>query len=243
MTLKGILTLILVSLLSMAAFGQDEPPQISVQSNPPGATVTIEGEAYLTGVTPAAFYQTLIGHYLLKVSRSGFETHSYRVMLSPDRPTVINVDLIPKTRFKAAARSVFIPGWGQRYSEHDGRGKLFTGLAAAAVGYYLVTDANFDDKNDVFLERLSQYDAMAAGGSLADIKWMQPRLDKAQQEAWDAENRRRLAIGMVVAVWGWSVLDALLLFPENGAEVSVMGLSLAPKTGFGEVGLKLSRSF
>jgi hypothetical protein len=243
MTLKGILTLILVSLLNIAAVGQDEPAQISVQSNPPGATVTIEGEARLSGVTPAAFHQTLIGDYLLKVSRSGFETYSSRVMLSPDRPIVINVDLVPKTRFKAAARSVFIPGWGQRYSEHNGRRMLFTGLAVAAVGYYLMADADFDDKNDVFLDRLSQYDASAAGGSLADLKWIQPRLDKAQREAWDAENRRRFAIGMVVAVWGWSVLDALLLFPENRAEISVKGLSLVPTTGLGQVGLKLSRNF
>jgi len=243
MALKGILTLVLVSLLNIAAVGQEKPPQINVQSNPQGATVTIEGEAYLTGVTPAAFHQTLIGDYLLKVSRSGFETHSSRVFLSPDRPTVINVDLVPKTRFKAAARSIFIPGWGQRYSEKNSRGMLFSGLAAAAVGYYFIVDADFDDKNDVFLDRLSQYDAIAAGGSLADLKWVQPRLDKAQREAWDAENRRRFAVGMVVAVWGWSVLDALLLFPEHGTEVSVMGLSLAPSSGFGEVGLKLSRSF
>lgn len=243
MTLKGILTLILLSLLNIAVVGQEEQPQISVRSNPPGATVTIDGEAFLTGVTPAAFHQVLIGDYLLKVSRSGFETHSSRVFLSPHRPTVIEVDLVRKTRYKAAARSIFIPGWGQRYSEKNGRGMLLTGLAIAAVGYYYVADNDFEDKNDVFIDWLNEYDARAASGSIADLAWLQPRLDKAQRQAWEAENKRRIAIGMVVAVWGWSVLDALFLFPETGAEVSVMGLSLAPSAGVGEVGLKLSRSF
>ena len=243
MTLKGILTLILLSLSNIAAVGQESTPQITVKSNPPGATVTIKGEAYLTGVTPTAFHQTLIGDYVLKVSRSGFETYSSRVYLSPDRPTVLNVDLVPKTRFKAAARSIFIPGWGQRYSEHKDRGMLFTGLAIAAAGYFSITDSDFDDKNDLFLERLAQYDAVAAGGSIAELKRLQPILNRAQQAARDAEDRRRISIGMVVGVWAWSVLDALLLFPENSADISVKGVSLTTTAGPGQVGLKLSRSF
>ena len=216
---------------------------VTVRSTPEGARATLDGEMVVSGVTPARFEYPLVGEYKLTLKRYGYETYSTRITLDPNRPVDIDVRLSPRTRFKAAARSLIIPGWGQKYTGQHTKAFLFATLAVASVATYLIVDADFDDKYDLYRETLARYDSLRASGSLEDLRRLQPELDAAQDRAYDAENVRRVMIGATVAVWGLNLLDVLLFYPAERATVSVKGLSLRPSAKPDEIGMVISKRF
>ncbi len=246
MLLKRNLTTILVCLLvPWAVQAQDVPAgNITVRSTPPGAEVTLKGDATVTGVTPTTFSQTLIGAYQVELCRYGYEKYTTHMTLDPSKQLALDITLVPKTRLKAAARSLFIPGWGQRYGDQKTKGFFFTVLAAGSVATYLILDNRFRDKFDEFEARRNAFDsARAAGGSYADLQTLQQSLASAQKTAYDAENVRRISIGAVVGLWAFNVLDALLFFPEERGTFTVKGVSVKPTAGNGTFGLALTRGF
>jgi len=216
---------------------------LTVRSNPTGADVRVDGEASAAGITPVTFNYPLIGQYDLRISKYGYETYKTRVALDPAKGMVVDIRLSPKTRFKAAARSVFIPGWGQRYAEQKTKGFFLHLLAAGSVAAFVITDHDFNRKFDRFEILRAEYDSAK---SVESPEQMQVRFDllyDAQKKAYDAENTRRISIGSVIAVWGIGVLDALLFTPEERASFSVKGVAIEPQTGSGALGLRLSKSF
>ncbi len=216
---------------------------VIIHSNPEGAQVTLSGEVVVSGVSPVRFRHPLIGNYKLILKKHGYESYSTRVVLDPTRQMEINVRLSPKTRFKAAVRSLFIPGWGQKYSDRKARGYLFGTLAVGSIIAYFVTDADFDDKYDLYQEKLREYDSLSTTGNITDLRRLKRELDKAQDDAYDAENGRRVATGAAIATWGINLLDVLFFFPEEKANVSVKGLSVRPSAAPGKVGLTVSKRF
>ncbi len=216
---------------------------VKVSSNPDGAMVRITGEVTVAGVTPARFEQLLIGDYRLDIRKYGYESYSSRILVDPSEPMNIDIHLVPKTRFKAAVRSILIPGWGQRYFEKGKRGTLYTALAVASVAGYFLADNEFDDKFDLYEARLARYDSLATLGTLGELRTLKPQLDEAQQDAYDAENVRRVAIGSVIAVWSINVLDVLFFSVPNRATFSVKGLSVNPGSINGSPAITLSRNF
>ncbi len=245
MALKRILTAVVAITTFPILSGAQESVQgdVTVRSNPEGAQVTLSGEAIVSGVTPVRFRQLLIGDYGLVLKRPGYETYSDRVVLDPTKKMEINVRLSPKTRFKAAVRSLFIPGWGQKYTDQKTKGCLFAALALGSVAAYLIADGDFDDKYDTFQEKLHDYDSTYAAGSIEDLRRLKSELDAAQKEAYDAENVRRITTGAVIAVWGINVLDVLFFFPEQRATLSVKGLAIRPSADPDKVGLTISKAF
>lgn len=212
-----------------------------VNSNPPGAQVVISGDAELSGVTPTHFQQRLIGRYNVTVKKSGYESHSTEVLLDPSRETTIDASLSPKTAFKAGLRSVFIPGWGQRYSERKTKGFIFTAGAALAGGAFLLADAKFNDKFDDLEDIRSQ---IANEQSLERKRQLAIQEKTAQNKAYDAENVRRVTIGVFAGIWALNVLDALLFFPLNhDDEVTTQKLTITPQSNFENVGVQVSVAF
>jgi hypothetical protein len=215
---------------------------LMVRSSPDGAEATIEGDGVaVTGVTPTLFQHGLVGQYKLKVRRRGYETYTTDVVLDPGRQSELSVALTPKTRLKAAVRSTFIPGWGQRYSEQKTKGRIFNILAVGSLVAFLISDHEFDREFARYETSLARFDqAVADGASRPRLEQLLARLDSDQQRAYDAENARRIVIGSVIAVWGLSLLDALFLFPDVRSDVSIKGVSVSPTTQNGNVGLSLS---
>ena len=165
-------------------------------------------------------------------------------MLDPTKQMELSIRLSPKTRWKAAARSIIIPGWGQRYADRKGKALLFHLLAAGSFAAYLITDSDFDDKYDRYDDLLQEYDAARnSGSSFDDLERLHSELLAAQDEAYDAENVRRIAIGSVVGVWALNLIDALFFFPEDKGTFSVKGLEIEPTTGTQSLGLKLTHRF
>lgn len=245
MVLKNILAVIaMLSVMPSTIWCQrNMMADFTVKSVPEGAQVTLKGEARVAGITPARFRQLLIGNYDVIVQRQGYETYRTRVAIDPTKPMEVNVTLSPKTRFKAAARSLFIPGWGQRYADQKLKGYTYTFLAAASITAYLITDRDFDIKYDRYMTVKHEYDSLSRHGNINELQYAYARLQRTQHDAWDAENLRRISIGSAIGTWGLSFLDALFFFPNNRSTIFVKGLSVAPSTDPTNVGLQLSFKF
>jgi hypothetical protein len=239
MLLKRILTLVTLLLtLSGAATAQTSADAgvaagIVIRTSPPGAEVVLEGDAVVTGITPATIRYPLIGPYKLTIKRSGYEKYKSDLVLNPSQQLQLDISLSRKTPIKAAVRSMFLPGWGQNYSEQKTKAFAFTMLFAGAVTTYFIADHRFDDKEETFLTRQREYDdAVTDGASYTELS-----------RRLDAENVRRIGIGLVVGVWGLNVLDALFFTPTDKAVVTVKGISVAPSTEPDQFGIQLTKSF
>ena len=215
-----------------------------VRSAPEGAEVVLKGDAVVAGVTPTFFRQGLVGEYRVEIKKHGYEKYSTKVVLDPSRQMEVSVSLSRKTGFKAALRSLVIPGWGQRYGDQNTKGVLFHLMAAGSVAAFLIADQDFNDKYDLFTEEEAAFDSVrAAGGSYQDMQRAHRELVQAQQRAYDAENTRRITIGVAAGVWALNLIDALFFFPDEGGTFSVKGLTVTPTADPGSVGLTLTHSF
>ncbi|MEA2031358.1 MAG: PEGA domain-containing protein [candidate division Zixibacteria bacterium] len=245
MTLKRTLaTVVFILLLSTSSRGQSTTQgDLTVRSNPPGAQVILSGDVTVSGVTPARFRHLLIGDYKLTVTKYGYEGYNTRLVLDPSKQQAVDVTLPAKTRFKALARSLFIPGWGQRYTEQNKKSFLLATLTVGAGISYYFADRRFDNKNDYFEDRLHEYDSVAVHGNIAELRGLKHELDVAQDEAYSAENVRRATIGAIAAVWVINIVDVLFFFPEERGSFSVKGLTLKPTTDNGMVGLAITTEF
>ena len=246
MLLKRILATLalIVTVVAPALAQQSSAGSITIISVPAGAEVLLEGESQVTGVTPVVFRYPLVGKYHLSVKRSGYETYRTELILDPSKEMVINVSLVAKTRFKAAIRSVFIPGWGQYYSGQRTKGLVYSLVVAASVAGYFITDKDFDLKLNRFNARLDAFDrAERSGAGFDELEALQSELLVVQLDAFNAETARRISIGAVVGAWSLSILDALLFFPEERGTLVIKGIALKPDYSVHSVGITLSRRF
>jgi hypothetical protein len=244
-TLKGILTLMALILLTCAAASaQNQTPQgILIQSSPQGALVTLKGGVTVSGVTPARFQQLMVGTYQVEFLKDGYEKYTTRVNIDPRLQSQLSVDLSPKRRWKAAARSLLIPGWGQRYSDKTTKGFAFSVLALGATTAFLIADDNYSGKKDDYDRLLVQYDSLRFHGSLSDLRDLQPRLDQAQSDAYNAETARQITLGGLISIWALNFLDAWLFFPDRRESFTVKGFAVAPEADMHSIGITLSKSF
>ena len=247
MKLKRILaTATTLLLLTASLLAEDVPPTgLIVRTQPPGAVATVSGELTVSGVTPVLFQQPLIGDYKLELKRYGYETYKTHLVLDPSKQMTLDVTLSPKTRFKAVVRSLFIPGWGQRYTDQKTKGGLLTAMIVGTGVAYLFADNNFDDKYDTYLDRLHRYDSLSVNGTVEELRNAKRELDNAQDKAYDTENIRRATIGVAIGIWAVNVLDLLFFFPEEHSTFSVKGVTIAPSASLkdGSVGITLTKGF
>lgn len=213
-------------------------------TTPPGAQVALKGEASVSGLSPVTFSYSLTGEYSLIVKKYGYEDYKTRLALDPAHPQQISVELSPKTGFKAALRSMIIPGWGQRYEDRKTKGFMFSVLFVGAGLVLLDNQNKFQDREDAYLTRLAEYDAALNGGaSIDELTGYHAALVDAQHRAYDAEDNRRIAAGVVAGIWGLNVLDAILFAPRERATFSIKGIAMTPSADAQGVRLTLSRAF
>ncbi len=235
-----VLTMTLFLTAGVASAQGPDGAGVIVTSSPAGAEATLEGDLIVRGVTPARFSQMMIGNYKLTVRKDGYETYTGRVLIDPGQETRVDVQLSSKTRLKAAARSLVIPGWGQRYTDQKTKGFFFTFLAASSVAAFLIADEHFDDEEARYNRLVSQFDTTSTFAARENLL---PLVVEAQQDAYDAENLRRWSIGTVIGIWGLNLLDTFFFFPDQQAEITVKGLTITPQAAPDQLGLQLSKKF
>jgi len=231
---------IIILLFCSVAGAQELPPSLIVNSNPPGANTILDGPLDFSGITPATFVQTLSGKYDIRISKPGYESYSSSVMLEPGLTSSVTVSLKEKTRYKAALRSLFFPGWGQFYADEKGKGFLFMALTAAAGAAALVTYDEFRYREDLYNETVLSYNQAA---TIAEKQDIYPELQARRKDAYDAETVRLATLYTIAGVWGLNVIDALFFFPDKRANQIVEGISVRPNDNFDGARVVLSYSF
>jgi hypothetical protein len=230
-----------VLLLASSAFAQSDQGNLTVTSFPTGTIVTLEGEYTLTGVTPVTFNQSLRGVYKLTAFRDGYEDYETRVVLTDADPMQVDFEMVQKTRFKAAFRSLVIPGWGQIYTKQRLRGVLYTSATVLSLVSLYVTENSFQDKKDDYNAILGEYEQTR---SIDGKRAIRGRLDDAQEEAYDAETVRNIAFGVTAFIWAFNVIDAIVFFPDRRHSIGgPANITLDTGSNFDRLGLKLAISF
>ncbi len=239
MTHISLRVIILIMVFSVTTLAEDG--NLTVESRPSGTTVVLQGEYELAGVTPVTFNQNLFGRYKLTARRGGYEDYSTTVVLTGSEPRIVAFDMVPKTRFKAGIRSVVLPGWGQIYSGQKTRGVFYTAGTVLSLIVYAAANNDFRDKRDTYNDLRDDYNNAR---SLAELRDLKPRLDAAQQEAYDAESVKNFTVGAVAFVWAFNVIDAVLFFPDRGYSIGGPA-SISMDTGdqFDRVQVKLAVRF
>jgi hypothetical protein len=213
---------------------------LEVNSDPPGTTISLDGEFKLAGVTPTVFSQPLVGKYELKATREGYETYKTNLYLTGGTPLKVDIKLAPKTRFKAFLRSMVVPGWGQFYADDNTRGVLFSVATLASGVLTIIAEADFRDKRDTYDEVMARFDEER---SIERKKAMEQEVNGARQKAYDAETFRNVSLGVLIGVYTYNVLDAMIFFPNKKYDSYVPRVSIDTDDSFSKVGLTLKFSF
>lgn len=248
-TLSAIIlySLVIVSILPGLGFSTAYAQETStvISSDPPGASITLEGEYNLSATTPCRLPDNVNGKFELKANMSGYESWSGDVIILPGQENHFSFSLAPKTRLKAAFRSLFMPGWGQYYAGLKEKAFILNiGTIGFAIGTVLV-DSDFRQKRDdynqavVDLNNASSYDEVSRLRSLV--------IDKNRQ-AYDAETRRNALAIITAGLWAYNILDAVIFFPDkklyfHQGGVPVQGASIRPVFDGDKIGLSLTAAF
>lgn len=126
------------------------------------------------------------------------------------------------------------------YGGRTGKGIFYTIMTAGAAGYYFMADHDFSVKLDDYNRINSQFN-----NATTDIEKISlySLLGDAKQKAYDADNKRAIAIGAVIGVWGINLIDALFLYPKGKKDQDVKGLTVRPDPSVGGAKIVLSYRF
>jgi nitrogen fixation-related uncharacterized protein len=237
---KRTLAIFILSLTPLGLWAQDASPGLNIITNPPGAEASLIGAVTVTGLTPVNFNQSLEGNYRLVVKRAGYETYKSSIYIQAGRSISMNLNLKSKTRLKAAARSLIIPGWGQSYMEQKLKGLAFGASAAISVAALWIIDSDFDDKKNEYERILAEYNRAL---TFLEKERLYSLASDAKKKAYDAETARRIAFGAAVAVWGLNLLDIVLFYPQFGESLIIGSVDIRPEKLSDGASLSLSYKF
>lgn len=203
---------------------------LQIQISPPGAAVELKGPENTLTASPNSIMRPSPGWYRLKASYKGYEDYTQTVYIDGKSPTSISGTLDAKGRWKAGARSIFLPGWGQYYSGRTATGVVFTVTTLGmALGYYFF-DAHADNRQEEYDALRKQYDEAS---TVAEQEALQPAVEEALNNAYNADQNRVTWGYLTVGVYAYQILDAMIFFP-NVPEVKMgameVGWAPAPES-------------
>lgn len=206
----GLLFLVALSSASLLQ-AQETVPVLRIEIQPAGTAVQLEGPQNTLTASPNSVLRPLPGWYKLKATFRGFEDYNQSLYIDAQSPISISGTLSPKSRWKAGARSIFVPGWGHYYSDRTVRGVVFTvATVGMAVGYYFF-DAHADNRLEDYERLREDFDE---AGSVAEKEALQPAVEDALNDAYNADRNRLIWGYMTIGVYAYQIIDALLFFPD-----------------------------
>jgi hypothetical protein len=206
------LGIFMVVVMIMATPVAAQEHRTTIDSNPPGAFLTLEGEFRISATAPCRIPDNIIGNYRLKARQPGDESWSGDVLILPNQDNMFALNLSPKTRIKASLRSLIIPGWGQYYSGQKTR-SLIVGLGTIGAGIgALIADSDYRRKRDDYFDAKIDL-ANATTEEELNRLWALTR--SKNRDAYDAETTRNTLTGLAIGMWAYNVLDAMIFFPEH----------------------------
>jgi len=210
------LLILSIIIFSSFAYAQDEGDKDDINTiintNPPGAAITLNGEYVINATSPCRLPENINGFYQLMISQPGYESWSGEIVIMPGQNNRFDISLSSKTRYKAALRSLFLPGWGQYYSERKSRAYIYNAAAIGLGVAVLLADRNFRTKRDDYQLALNELENAASLDELSRLQSV--ALDKNRQ-AYDAESTRNLYLALTAGLYVYNILDAVIFFPEK----------------------------
>lgn len=226
-------------LFAVAPLWAQEPatPGTTVVAKPKGTVVYLQGEYGLAGRAPFVIMQPLDGTYRLEAKRKGFETYSAIHEFRSGASQRIAIELTEKTRGRALVRSMFIPGWGQRYSEQKFKGWTITVLAAGSLAYLTSTEIRYQNAVDGFDHAVQVFRDNQNNAELRDV--LLANVNDAQSRLDSRFNDRRRALIISSSIYIYNILDALLFFPKFSESGVRLTLDADPMKEMYALGLRL----
>lgn len=230
---------LLLALVTFTAAAQDVPavlptggitatPTLVVDSDPPGAVVTLRGTYEWTGLTPWRLYREASGLYRAEVRLPGYDTWTGDVVLGAGGISQLQVKLGKKTPAKALMRSMVIPGWGQMYRGQRLKGTLFVVGSAVAAGAAVWTHEVYRDRVDKFDEASQDYIDASRWEDHAPLYEVARRASEKADRAYD---RQRVAMACLGGVYALNLLDCLFFAPSGDVSSSGMTGRAEPPAG------------
>jgi hypothetical protein len=200
--------------ISGPALAQDvaveEGPALEFRANVPWARVVLEGDPSVAGVSPLRVPGPLAGNLWLYVAGPGLEEQrgKVRVVLDENGSHIASYGPLPFRQ--TVTRAVLYPGFAQMQAQE--RTKGLTMAAAATAGLALSLWAHDDYRGALDRRESGEADVAAAPDSTLPAAREALRGDRAEEG--HLRDRRDLLLGATAAVWGVSLIDAMVFRPR-----------------------------
>jgi hypothetical protein len=234
----GLLTLIVCSGFNDTNAQSKQGEGIKIIASPRGAIVRIGGEYGVTGSAPYTILQRLSGVYRIDAKRPGYEDYTAKFRFKPGANHRISIRMTKKTPGRAFFRSMFIPGWGQSYTDQKTKSWFIRTLALASAGYLIYSDVRYQSAVDDFESAVKSLEANRDGGLTATL---QNAVLSAENSGDRRFERRRTALLVTGSVYIYNLLDALLFFPDF--DIAGIKLSFDANTSNNAMNLGFSAGF
>lgn len=142
---------------------------------------------------------------------------------------------------QAMALSVAFPGFGHLAVGHREKGTALMAAEIIGLVVWLTSHADYNTQSDQFDLEEERYASLQTGGSFEEAGESWRRLKRLKDDVDGSHTRRRLFGVLAIGVYGYNLVDALLL---GGVEPAGRGrVSLAPTAGRERAGLALVARF
>ncbi|MCP4633519.1 MAG: PEGA domain-containing protein [candidate division Zixibacteria bacterium] len=213
--MKKLIGYLLLGIIILVGFNciayAQQSGSLDIISKPPGAAIVLSGEVDLMAVAPCKISQDIVGSIQVKATRPGYESWRSDLILLPGQTYTLNINLKPRTRTKAAMRSILIPGWGQFYSGNKFRGVMMGLAAVSGATAAVIANDNYSRKNDAFNDAELAFNQAQ---SIEERERLRDVLAYKQRKAYDAETLKRTYMGIAIGIWAYNFLDAIIFFPD-----------------------------
>lgn len=127
---------------------------------------------------------------------------------------------------RAMALSVALPGWGQLTAGQRIKGTALVTTSIVSIVGWLTSHADYNTQADQFALERERYLALQNGGSFDSAEKSWRRLGRLKSDLDGSHIRRRVFGVLAVGVYGYNLLDVLLL--DGASPTAKRRMRLAP---------------
>lgn len=206
--------------------------RVLISSKPSGAIVHLEGLYKFTGRTPFVVPYPLRGPYKIKTTKKGYESFTSNMSFVGKGEDKLLIRLSPKTRGKAAIRSLVFPGWGQVYGGQKLKG-TFMGAIQLGLGIWTLFVINdYNDAQDDFERALRDFELSQSEDAFRALQ------DK-ESSAGEAYNSRNTMLIVTGVFWVYNLFDSIVLFSNKGVHINIESSPVSNRINNGDLMLSL----
>jgi hypothetical protein len=205
----------------------DTEARIQILTRPTGALVFLQGEYALAGRAPYTITQFLKGPYRIRAAKKGYESSSSDYLFNGNGDDKLTIKLNPKTRLKAFARSLLVPGWGQVYCDQRVKGFLISFTQLGTVGAVIYEDSRYTEALNSYNAAARNLQASQNDLTLQDA--LRAVFNARKADLDNAYERRRRWLIIAGSVYLYNLLDAVLFFPSYQHSALDISLSISPQ--------------